>query len=146
VIPRSFAGADDFHEGFAAVTGKDGTWGYIDKTGQFAIAPRFESAMEFSEGLAAIKLGGMWGWINKSGDIVIAPTLEEEEVGVFRSGMAMVVHNRKLGYINTKGEIVIPQTLDGGTEFIDGVAMASAGWGYAVMNSSGKVPCHLKSQ
>jgi hypothetical protein len=47
--------------------------------------------------VAAIKLGGMWGWINKSGDIVIAPALEEEEVGVFRSGMAMVVHNRKLG-------------------------------------------------
>ena len=142
-IPRSFTVADDFHEGLAAATSKDGTWGYIDKTGQFVIAPRFEAAMEFSEGLAAVKIGGVWGWINKSGAVVIAPRFEEEEVGVFRSGMAMLVHNRKLGYINMKGELVIPQTLDGGTEFMGGVAMVPDGSGYAVINDSGKVTCRL---
>jgi hypothetical protein len=39
VIPRSFAGADDFHEGLAAVTGNDGTWGYIGKTGPVRDCP-----------------------------------------------------------------------------------------------------------
>jgi hypothetical protein len=57
----------------------------------------------------------------------------------------MLVHDRKVGYINTKGEMVIPQTLDGGSEFISGVALvtdASAS-GWAVINDSGKVTCHL---
>ena len=102
VIPRSFAAADDFHEGLAAVTRDGSTWGYIDKSGQFVIPPRFEAAMEFSEGLAAVKVGGRWGWIDRNGHIIIAPKFEEEHVGVFRCGVAMVGRNRKVGYINTK--------------------------------------------
>jgi hypothetical protein len=143
IIPRSFTGADDFHEGLAAVTGEDGTWGYIDKTGQFVISPRFEAAGEFSEGLAAVNVAGRWGWIGKSGDVVIAPRFVEEEVGVFRSGMAMLVHDRKVGYINTKGEMAIPQTLDGGSEFMGGVALVPDASGYAVINDSGRFTCRL---
>lgn len=146
VIPRSFVAADDFHEGLAAVTGKDGTWGYIDKTGQFVIAPRFEDASEFSEGLAGVRIGGRWGWIDKSGEVVIPPTFEAEEVGTFRSGMATVVHNRKMGYINTKGEMVIPQTLDGGSEFVQGIALIEDHSGYKVMNNFGNVMCSLSAQ
>lgn len=143
IIPPSLAGAYDFHEGLAAVTRGDGTWGYIDKKGQFLIAPRFESAGDFSEGLAAVKVAGRWGWINKGGDVVIEPRFVEGEVGVFRSGMAMLVHDRKVGYINTKGQMVVPQQLDGGSEFVGGVALVLDASGYAVLNDSGRVTCHL---
>jgi len=143
VIPRSFVGADDFHEGLAAVTGSDGTWGYIDKEGQFAVLPRFEAASEFSEGLAAVRMAGRWSWINKSGEVVISPALEAEEVGTFHSGMATLVHNRKIGYINMKGEVVIPPTLDSGLEFVDGVAVLEDHSGYKIMDTSGKVTCSL---
>jgi hypothetical protein len=146
VIPRSFAGADGFQEGLAAVTGQDGSWGFIDKTGQFVIAPRFEAALDFSEGLAAIRTGGRWGWINKSGEVVIPPTFEEEEVGTFGSGMAMLAHNRKVGYVNTKGEMVIPQTLDGGSEFVDGIALVEDHLGHRLVNRSGNVKCNLSAQ
>src|SRR5258708_13370469 len=40
---------------------RGGSWGYIDTTGQFVIAPRFEAAMEFSEGLAAVGVPGQRG-------------------------------------------------------------------------------------
>jgi WG containing repeat len=41
IVPRSFTGADDFHEGLAAVTGEGGTWGLHrqDRAGQFVIPP-----------------------------------------------------------------------------------------------------------
>jgi len=146
VIPRSFAAADDFHEGLAAATAKDGTWGYIDKTGKFVIAPRFERASEFSEGLAAVSMGGRWGWINKSGEVVVPPTFEAEEVGTFRSGMAMLVLKRKIGYVNMKGEMVIPQTLESGSEFTQGIAQLEDHSGYKVINTAGNVMCSLNTQ
>ncbi len=146
VIPRSFVAADDFHEGLAAVTGKDGTWGYIDKTGQFVIAPRFEATTEFSEGLAGVRMGGRWGWIDENGQVVIPPTLEADEVGTFRSGMAALVHNRKIGYINTKGEMVIPQMLDGGSEFVQSIAQLKDHFGYKLINTSGNVMCRLSAE
>jgi len=146
VVPRSFEGADDFHQGRAAVTGKDGTWGYIDTEGRFAILPRFEAASEFSEGLAVVRMAGRWSWINKNGEVVVSPALEAEEVGAFQSGMAMFVHNRKIGYVNIKGETVIPQTLDSGSEFIDGVAEVEDHQGYKVISTSGNVTCTLSRQ
>ena len=41
----------------------DGLYGYVDIDGQWVIAPRFESAQPFSEGLAAVCQGGLWGYI-----------------------------------------------------------------------------------
>ena len=36
--------------------GKELLWGYIDRTGQIAIPPRFHDAWDFHEGLAAVKV------------------------------------------------------------------------------------------
>jgi hypothetical protein len=143
VIPRGFTAAGDFHEGLAAVAGKDGTWGYIDKIGKFVVPPRFESAREFSEGLAAVKQAGRWGWIDKFGEVTIKPTFDAKEVGVFHNGMAMVVHNRKVGYINTQGDIVVPENLNAGSEFTGGIAAIQDSSGYGVIDNAGKVVCRL---
>jgi hypothetical protein len=49
-----------------------GKWGYIDRTGKFIIRPQFDEAlnMEFSNGLARVKIDGKWGYINKTGKFV----------------------------------------------------------------------------
>lgn len=39
--------------------------GYIDPSGREAIAPQFEKGQGFSEGLAAVRIGGLWGYIAK---------------------------------------------------------------------------------
>jgi hypothetical protein len=49
----------------------DGKWGFIDKTGQWAIKPQFESAMNFSEGLALVQKDGKSGYIDIKGNPVI---------------------------------------------------------------------------
>ena len=36
-----------------------------------AIQPQFDEATDFSEGLAAVKIGGKWGFVDKSGKFVI---------------------------------------------------------------------------
>ena len=74
--------AEDFHEGLAKLTlrpdpksefGKDG---YIDKSGRVAIAATFDEVHDFSEGLAAVRLGSTvkwhdrgdtWGFIDRTG-------------------------------------------------------------------------------
>lgn len=49
----SFDIARDFSEGFAAVCVNE-KWGFIDRSGEFAITPRYEWAGAFSEGIAAV--------------------------------------------------------------------------------------------
>ena len=41
-------------------TGKSG---FIDKTGRIVINPQFDLPAFFSEGLAAVFIGGKWGYI-----------------------------------------------------------------------------------
>lgn len=55
-------------EGLAAVK-KDGTetFGFYDADGDEVIAPRYEDAGTFSEGLAPVKLNGKWGYVNREG-------------------------------------------------------------------------------
>src|SRR5882762_8075332 len=43
------------------------TWGFIDNRGKAVIAPRFEAALPYSEGLAAVKREGRWGYIDRNG-------------------------------------------------------------------------------
>ncbi|MBC6452837.1 MAG: WG repeat-containing protein, partial [Hormoscilla sp. SP5CHS1] len=61
---------------------------YINKTGQIVIAPKFDEANSFSEGLADVKIDGKWGYINKTGQIVIAPKFDE--ANSFSEGRAYV--------------------------------------------------------
>ncbi|MFV0342223.1 MAG: WG repeat-containing protein [Anaerocolumna sp.] len=69
-----------FSEGMAAVeTYVDNKWGYIDNTGKEIIAPKYDNALSFSEGFAAVNLGadgnksgGNWGFINMSGEEIIS--------------------------------------------------------------------------
>ena len=46
-------------------------YGYLNKQGEFEIAPTFESALPFSEGLAAVKLNGKYGYIDDKGKLII---------------------------------------------------------------------------
>ena len=76
-----------FHEGLAAVRIGD-KYGYIDRSGQVLIAPRFDYAQIFSEGLARIVMNRRSGYIDKTGTIVIAPRFHK--AFKFSDGLARV--------------------------------------------------------
>jgi len=100
---------DDFHEGLGAVyDDSTGKWGYVDKSGRFAIAPQFSEARDFSEGLAAVLDGDSWGYINRSGTFVVGPRYRI--AGSFANGLAPVSDwtNESPRYIKTDGGLVLP--------------------------------------
>src|SRR5215831_809312 len=51
-------------------------WCFIDGKGQIIIAPQFDYAREFSEGLAATQVGDKWGYIDETGKWSIEPKYE----------------------------------------------------------------------
>lgn len=87
-----------FSEGLAMFKAANNLYGYmfgfIDKSGQVVIEPRFRLAGQFSEGLAlvATETDG-WGFVNKKGDLVIK-SLPYSEVGDFSEGLAQAISNK----------------------------------------------------
>lgn len=78
--------------------------GYIDKTGQIATKPQFSFASDFSEGLAAVKVGDRYAYIDKMGKVVIEPQFDE--AGAFSEGLARVRVDNKWRYINANGQFL----------------------------------------
>jgi hypothetical protein len=128
VIPAQFDKAGpDFSEGLAAVcVGRcsfveqvwQGNWGYIDKTGRFAITPQFSSAGQFSRGLADASTEEQTlygdrshcGYIDHTGKLVIA--IQFSSCRPFdNAGMAAVAvgfgDDSRMGFIDTAGHFLI---------------------------------------
>jgi hypothetical protein len=61
-------------------------YGYIDRSGNVRISPRFGWAGGFTEGLASVKVDGRWGFVNEAGEVVIEARYDS--VGSFRDGVA----------------------------------------------------------
>lgn len=78
---------------------------YADEAFNYVIAPKFNDAYNFSEGLAVVEVNGMWGYIDKSGKIVITPQFES--ASSFFEGLAAVKINGKWGYIDKSGRMII---------------------------------------
>ena len=59
--PSRFSWADDFHEGLALARSEatGNKLGFIGRRGQWVITPQFDWAEPFSEGVAAVDIGGM---------------------------------------------------------------------------------------
>ena len=56
----------------------DNKWGFVNKTGEIVIQPQFDSARNFTQGLAAVELNGKWGFIDKAGKSLIYDNIVEQ--------------------------------------------------------------------
>lgn len=123
---------------------RDGKWGFIDKTGQVAIGFRYEEASDFSDGLAAVRVGSEWGYVNESGTMAIAPQFSEG-FG-FYDGLAQVVTATGIGYMDKTGRLVIPDDPEWQDAFrfsegLAGVWFKDQTYGY--IDTSGKTVIRL---
>ena len=126
---ESASWASNFSEGLACVAAP-GSYprplGFIDKTGKFVIEPQFDSAYDFSEGLAAVERDRKYGYIDRSGRVVIEPRFHAAQS--FSEGLGAVQMGTAWGFINKQGEFVIhPLRRDGRPGVINDVDWCPGG-------------------
>jgi hypothetical protein len=122
---------------------RDGKWGYIDRSGQVAIPPRFERAAPFTEGLAAVQEGELFEYVDEAGKVALVPTYLPAGVlhRPFSSGLAAVRVGALYGYMDRKGRLAIPGRYTLAEDFTNGYAMAcdAAACGYIEPTGRGAV-------
>lgn len=144
-IPPRFDAVRPFSENLAPAK-VDGKWGFIDRSGQWAIEPQFRAVYGFSSGLAAVDtgenlLGNNWGFIDKTGNFMIEPQFREIRYG-FADGTDNLVCARKRkrwGYIDKTGEFVIEPRFDGIGSFSHGFANVRIGEKTGCIDRSGNI-------
>lgn len=123
-----FVFALSFHEGFARVQ-LDGKYGFIDRSGNLAIAPIFFHASEFSEGLAVAStepyIDGAdrnYGFIDSSGNFALPPIYWVAKS--FREGLASVeLTFGRIEYIDRSGKVVVSmRDIGNAGDFCEGLA------------------------
>ena len=124
-----------FHEGLAAA--RDGNRiGYIDKTGSFAIAPAYEYASDFSEGVAVVTIEGKYRIIDTKGNLVANLPSGVESVDDSREGLLLAVMAGKRGFLSHKGEWVLSPRHEYVSPFFEGLALIAV-----QQNSAGSFGC-----
>jgi hypothetical protein len=117
IAPRLAENANSFSEGVAAFqpgvsSPGRAKWGYLDKTGKWAVKPTFEIASDFSEGLAAVEVSMgrerdkkqptyKWGYIDHAGNFVIPPQFYSAMP--FSHGVAVVHLWNMQGHLHPRG-------------------------------------------
>jgi len=119
---------------------RDGKWGYVDRSGRVAIAPRFDRAERFSEGLAAVQEGAVLGYVDAAGKLALVP--EHAAAGVvhrpFSSGLAAVRVGQRYGYMDRTGKLAIAARYTTADDFSEGFAMACDPDGCGYIEPSGR--------
>lgn len=147
-----------FHEGLALVKSNLKMM-YLDRSGRRLKTPPLDDNSRggnFSEGLAAVEIGGKWGFIDKSGALAI-PAIYYD-VGPFSGGLAAAEpmdsgveqtcvtsptssysFRRAYGYIDKNGRMVIPPRYEYAEPFSGGLAHVSTCDKASFIDRSGKV-------
>jgi hypothetical protein len=157
-LPERTKAVGEFQEGRAVIylpkeagdeeSSGDCKAGYIDETGKIVIAPRFELAHNFSEGLAYVEAKGFRGFIDREGKVVInigslADHLDEGDGGIqakdFHEGLAAVGARGEWGYIDRSGRLVIKRQYRFADDFSEGLAGAEVDIKYGFINQKGEM-------
>jgi WG containing repeat len=117
---------------------KDGKYGYIDSTGQMAIAATYDGTFIFREGLGRVKIGKKYGYVGMDGKLAIPAQFDRGSE--FSDGLALISRNGKLGYVDRSGRVVIEQsTFTDATSFSDGMAVVRIGKKYGYIDRTGNL-------
>ncbi|MBE9067631.1 WG repeat-containing protein [Leptolyngbya cf. ectocarpi LEGE 11479] len=95
-------------------------WGYFDEVGTIAIAPQFDTAGHFSEGLAPVSNSGQYGFVDPTGNLTIP--LQFDAAQPFSEGLAAVRVDNQWGFIDPTGAWVIAPQPHAASPFSEGLA------------------------
>jgi hypothetical protein len=137
VIPFSFAAAEAFVNGRAAVeAGPTVQYGFINTKGEYASKDRYEFALPYREGLAAVRaFAERFKFIDLDGKVVIQPQFVAG--GEFAEGLAPVQAQApegvRWGFVDKQGKLAIPAQYTNASMFSSGLApvqVMSGKWGF----------------
>ena len=79
-------------------------YGYLDRTGHWAIEPQYDWASNFSEGSAWVRMGqSQYRFIRRDGALINGEVYDE--AGSFRNGLALVRQGTKHALIDLQGRV-----------------------------------------
>lgn len=123
VISPQFDGCQgSFSEDLQAVS-RNGKWGFIDKSGKFVIAPKYESAGNFVQGVAAVKIDDEWKYINKNEETVFEGV---SLASTFSEGYA-VFKDKGYGLLDKDGNIILDSKYHMCTAVKNGLTLVQEG-------------------
>ncbi len=112
VIQAPLQGASKTECTYLFMVKQDGKYGFINEKGEVVISIKYDEAIKFNEGVAAVlsHVGENWEIININGNVI--GKTEHKINSIFSEGLAEISNedpkNPKCGYVNTQGEVVIP--------------------------------------
>jgi hypothetical protein len=119
-------------------------WGFIDKSGRWAIQPQFSWANSFAGGLAAVTLAAECRYIDAKGATVITnPRTPADKYcsgrsGSFREGLAPWAVDGRFGYMALNADMAIQPQFDEATDFSEGLAAVKIAGEWGFVDKSGK--------
>ena len=158
VIKPQFKVAESFSEGLALVSLDGMNYGWIDKSGTFAIKMmRLTSASSFHEGVAWIwgakdSVPGRndWGYVTKEGETFFHPAFHRS-FGPLSEGLVVAqgtstsdaangkLTSRGLGYVDSRGSWVLKPQFSHAQPFRGGLAFVQTEGEMAYIDKSGRV-------
>ena len=103
-------------------------WGYINTAGQLAIPCLYESAGEFQEGAAQVRMdNSTYAFIGTAGQTLFSWSSRQDvqpvDNAVFSEGMIQAVSkDKKYGFLNMAGQLVVPCQYEEVRDFQGGMA------------------------
>jgi hypothetical protein len=116
---------------------KQGKYGFMSRDGKSMIAPTFEYAGYFNNGLAVVSKNGKFGYIDKTGELLIDYKFDQSFD--FKNGKSVVIKDEMYGLINPSGKYVLePKYLDIG-DFSEGLMYVQSKKGFQYYTTDGTV-------
>ncbi|KAF0249676.1 MAG: KWG repeat protein [bacterium] len=114
-------------------------WGYIDKSGQIAIEPKYLAAQPFSENIAFVRTSKHIKAIDSTGNTIFNLPLNSSFPGLYSEDLAPMLVDGKYGFIDKKGKVVIDFQFDFARSFSDGLALVKLEDYYGFIDKEGKI-------
>ncbi|MEM6749915.1 MAG: WG repeat-containing protein [Planctomycetota bacterium] len=132
--------AGDFNDNLAWVRVRDRQgrerFGYIDRSFDFEIPPRFERARDFTNGVAAVRHEGKWGYIDRRGAWVVQPAYDAADD--FDDTLAPVGRHGAWGYVDRTGRLAVTLRLTRAEPFFRELARASVDDRFGYLDLAGR--------
>jgi hypothetical protein len=142
-IGDAYEAIGEYAQGVVPVK-QNGLWGYYNPETSTMLGQGYvwETALPFSEGLAAVSLEGKYGYVDLTGQTVIP--LQYDGAASFSEGLAGVRVGKKWGFINRANELAIKPAYTEVRAFQCGLcAVAKSGkWGF--VDTAGTIVLRLK--